>query len=190
MNVLLIGAGGREHALAWKLAQSPLIDALFVAPGNPGTARVGRNLPVEVLDIPRLVEVAQRERVELVVIGPEAPLAAGLADACLKAGIPVFGPTAAAAQIESSKAFAKRLMIEAGIPTAEARIFDNPNDAADFVRATGRAWVVKADGLAAGKGVIVPESVDDALDAIRTLSVTGAGARWCSKNASVDRKCR
>lgn len=81
MNVLLIGAGGREHALAWKLAQSPLIDALFVAPGNPGTARVGRNLPVEVLDIPRLVEVAQRERVELVVIGPEAPLAAGLADA-------------------------------------------------------------------------------------------------------------
>lgn len=177
MNVLLIGAGGREHALAWKLAQSPLIDALFVAPGNPGTARVGRNRPVEVLDIPRLVEVAQRERIELVVVGPEAPLAAGLADACLRAGIPVFGPTAAAAQIESSKAFAKRLMIEAGIPTAEARIFDNPNEAADFVRATGRAWVVKADGLAAGKGVIVPESVGDALDAIRTLSVTGAGAR-------------
>ncbi|MCS6839206.1 MAG: phosphoribosylamine--glycine ligase [Roseiflexus sp.] len=177
MNVLLIGSGGREHALAWKLAQSPLIDTLFVAPGNPGTAQVGRNLPVEVLDIPQLVEVAQREQVGLVVVGPEAPLAAGLADACLKAGIAVFGPTAAAAQIESSKAFAKRLMIEAGIPTAEARIFDDPDRAADFVRTTGRAWVVKADGLAAGKGVIVPESVGDALDAIRTLSATRAGAR-------------
>ncbi|MCS6940495.1 MAG: phosphoribosylamine--glycine ligase [Roseiflexus sp.] len=177
MNVLLIGAGGREHALAWKLAQSPLIDALFIAPGNPGTAQVGRNLPVEVLDIPRLVEVAQQERVNLVVVGPEAPLAAGLADACLEAGIAVFGPTAAAAQIESSKAFAKRLMIETGIPTAEARIFDDPDRAADFVRTTGRAWVVKADGLAAGKGVIVPESVGDAVDAIRTLSATRAGAR-------------
>ncbi|MGB9750983.1 phosphoribosylamine--glycine ligase [Roseiflexus castenholzii] len=177
MNVLLVGSGGREHALAWKLAQSPLIDTLFVAPGNPGTAQIGRNLPVEAFDIPRLVEVAQCEQIDLVVVGPEAPLAAGLADACLKAGIPVFGPTAAAAQIESSKAFAKRLMIEAGIPTAEAHIFDDPDSAADFVRTTGRAWVVKADGLAAGKGVIVPESVGDTLDAIRMLSATRAGAR-------------
>jgi phosphoribosylamine--glycine ligase len=177
MNVLLIGSGGREHALAWKLAQSPLIDALFIAPGNPGTARIGRNLPVEVLDVPCLVEVAQRERVGLVVVGPEAPLAAGLADACLKAGIPVFGPTAAAARVESSKAFAKRLMIEAGIPTADARIFDDPDSAADFVRRSGRVWVVKADGLAAGKGVIVPETVSDTVDAIRTLSATRAGAR-------------
>lgn len=177
MNILLIGSGGREHALAWKLAQSPLIDALFVAPGNPGTMQVGRNLPIEVLAIPQIVEVARREQIDLVVVGPEAPLAAGLADACLKAGIAVFGPTAAAAQIESSKAFAKRLMIEAGIPTAEARIFDDPDRAADFVRTTGRAWVVKADGLAAGKGVIVPESVGDAVDAIRMLSATGAGAR-------------
>lgn len=177
MNVLLIGSGGREHALAWKLAQSPLIDTLFVAPGNPGTAQIGRNLPVEVLAISQLVEIAQHERVGLVVIGPEAPLAAGLTDACLKANIPVFGPTAAAAQIESSKAFAKRLMIEAGIPTAKAHIFDKPDSAADFVRASGCAWVVKADGLAAGKGVIVPESVGDTLDAIQTLSATASGAR-------------
>lgn len=177
MNVLLVGSGGREHALAWKLAQSPLIDTLFIAPGNPGTAQVGHNLPINAHDIPQLVNAAQHEQVRLVVVGPEAPLAAGLADACLKAGIPVFGPTAAAARIESSKSFAKRLMIEAGIPTAEARIFDDPDLAVEFVRTSRRAWVVKADGLAAGKGVIVPESVSDTVDAIRTLSTTSAGTR-------------
>jgi phosphoribosylamine--glycine ligase len=177
MNVLLIGSGGREHALAWKLAQSPLLDTLFIAPGNPGTAQIGRNVPVDALDIPMVIEVAQRERVGLVVVGPEAPLAAGLADACLRAGIPVFGPTAAAARIESSKAFAKRLMIDARIPTAEARIFDDPDAAVAFVRSSGRVWVVKADGLAAGKGVIVPETVSETVDAIRLLSATRAGGR-------------
>ena len=104
MNVLLIGSGGREHALAWKLAQSPLLDTLFIAQGNPGTAQIGRNVPIDALNIPMVIEVAQHERIGLVVVGPEAPLAAGLADACLRAGIPVFGPTAAAARIESSKA--------------------------------------------------------------------------------------
>jgi phosphoribosylamine--glycine ligase len=177
MNVLLIGSGGREHALAWKLAQSPLLDTLFIAPGNPGTAQIGRNVPVDALNIPMVIEVAQRERIGLVVVGPEAPLAAGLADACLRAGIPVFGPTAAAARIESSKAFAKRLMIDARIPTAEARIFDDPDAAVEFVRSSGRVWVVKADGLAAGKGVIVPETVSETVDAIRLLGATRAGAR-------------
>jgi phosphoribosylamine--glycine ligase len=177
MNVLLIGSGGREHALAWKLAQSPLLDTLFIAPGNPGTAQIGRNVPIDALNIPMVIEVAQRERIGLVVVGPEAPLAAGLADACLRAGIPVFGPTAAAARIESSKAFAKRLMIDARIPTAEARIFDDPDAAVAFVRSSGRVWVVKADGLAAGKGVIVPETVSETLDAIRLLSATRAGGR-------------
>ena len=124
-----------------------------------------------------VIEVAQRERIGLVVVGPEAPLAAGLADACLRAGIPVFGPTAAAARIESSKAFAKRLMIDARIPTAEARIFDDPEVAVAFVRSSGRVWVVKADGLAAGKGVIVPETVSETLDAIRLLGATRAGGR-------------
>jgi phosphoribosylamine--glycine ligase len=177
MNVLLIGSGGREHALAWKLAQSPLLDTLFITPGNPGTAQIGRNVPIDALNIPMVIEVAQRERIGLVVVGPEAPLAAGLADACLRAGIPVFGPTAAAARIESSKAFAKRLMIDARIPTAEARIFDDPDAAVAFVRSSGRVWVVKADGLAAGKGVIVPETVSETLDAIRLLSATRAGGR-------------
>lgn len=177
MNVLLIGSGGREHALAWKLAQSPLLDTLFIAPGNPGTAQIGRNVPVDAMDIPALVEVAQRERIGLVVVGPEAPLAAGLADACLRNGIPVFGPTAAATRIESSKAFAKRLMIDARIPTAEARMFDDSDTAIEFVRSSRRAWVVKADGLAAGKGVIVPETVNETVDAIRLLGATRAGAR-------------
>ena len=177
MNVLLIGSGGREHALAWKLAQSPLLDTLFITPGNPGTAQIGRNVPIDALNIPMVIEVAQRERIGLVVVGPEAPLAAGLADACLRAGIPVFGPTAAAARIESSKAFAKRLMIDARIPTAEARIFDDPEVAVAFVRSSGRVWVVKADGLAAGKGVIVPETVSETLDAIRLLGATRAGGR-------------
>jgi phosphoribosylamine--glycine ligase len=177
MNVLLIGSGGREHALAWKLAQSPLLDTLFITPGNPGTAQIGRNVPIDALNIPMVIEVAQRERIGLVVVGPEAPLAAGLADACLRAGIPVFGPTAAAARIESSKAFAKRLMIDARIPTAEARIFDDPDAAVAFVRSSRRVWVVKADGLAAGKGVIVPETVSETVDAIRLLGATRAGAR-------------
>jgi phosphoribosylamine--glycine ligase len=176
MNVLLIGSGGREHALAWKLAQSPLLDTLFITPGNPGTAQIGRNVPIDALNIPMVIEVAQRERIGLVVVGPEAPLAAGLANACLRAGIPVFGPTAAAARIESSKAFAKRLMIDARIPTAEARIFDDPDAAVAFVRSSGRVWVVKADGLAAGKGVIVPETVSETVDAIRLLGATRAGA--------------
>ncbi|MGQ9547285.1 MAG: phosphoribosylamine--glycine ligase [Roseiflexus sp.] len=177
MNILLIGSGGREHALAWKLAQSPLLDNLLTAPGNPGTAHIGRNVPVDALDIPTVIEVAQRERIGLVVVGPEAPLAAGLADACLRAGIPVFGPTAAAARIESSKAFAKRLMIDARIPTAEARIFNDPDTAVEFVRSSGQAWVVKADGLAAGKGVIVPETVNETVDAIRLLGATRAGGQ-------------
>ncbi len=177
MKVLLVGSGGREHALAWKLAQSPLLTQLLIAPGNPGTALLGRNIPVDSSATALLVDVARRERVDLVVVGPEAPLAAGLADACLAAGIPVFGPTAAAARIESSKAFAKELMQRAGVPTAAAQVFDDPAAAAAFVRASGRPWVVKADGLAAGKGVVVAESVDETLAAIAALGHTVAGAR-------------
>ncbi|MFO7169595.1 MAG: phosphoribosylamine--glycine ligase [Chloroflexota bacterium] len=175
MNVLLVGSGGREHALAWKLRQSPLLDDLLIAPGNPGAAQVGRCVPVEATAVEALVDLARRERVGLVVVGPEAPLAAGLADACAAAGIPVFGPSAAAARIESSKAFAKRLMAEAGIPTAAAQIFERAEDAAEFVRSRGRPWVVKADGLAAGKGVIVAETVAETLEAVAQLAATDAG---------------
>ncbi|HWQ15349.1 MAG TPA: phosphoribosylamine--glycine ligase [Roseiflexaceae bacterium] len=177
MNVLLVGGGGREHALAWRLRQSPLLDDLFVAPGNPGTAQLGHNVPVEAGATELLVDIARRERVGLVVVGPEAPLAAGLADACAAAGVPVFGPTAAAARVESSKAFAKRLMQEAGVPTAAAHIFEDAAEAAGFARASRRPWVVKADGLAAGKGVVVPEDVDGTLEAIGELARTAAGVR-------------
>jgi phosphoribosylamine--glycine ligase len=177
INVLLVGSGGREHALAWKIAQSPLLGTLFVAPGNPGTAQVGRNVPVSATSVAALVDIARREHVRLVVVGPEAPLAAGLADACHAAGIPVFGPTAAAAQIESSKTFAKQIMQQAGVPTAAAHTFDDVAAAQAFVREHGAAWVVKADGLASGKGVIVADSVDETLDAIAYLGRLGAGRR-------------
>ncbi|HEU4329372.1 MAG TPA: phosphoribosylamine--glycine ligase [Roseiflexaceae bacterium] len=177
MNVLLVGSGGREHALAWKLAQSPLLTELLIAPGNPGTALHGRTIPVGVDAIPQLVELARRERVGLVVVGPEAPLAQGLADACAEAGIPVFGPRAAAARIESSKAFAKELMLRAGVPTAEARIFDSAEEAAAFARASGRVWVIKADGLASGKGVIVPDSPEETVAAIGQIGAMGLGGR-------------
>jgi phosphoribosylamine--glycine ligase len=177
INVLLVGSGGREHALAWKLAQSLLLGTLFVAPGNPGTAQIGRNVPVSATAVDALVDIAKREHVGLVVVGPEAPLAAGLADACDAAGIPVFGPTAAAAQIESSKTFAKQIMQQAGVPTAVSHTFDDVAAAQAFVRDHGTAWVVKADGLASGKGVIVAESVDETLAAIAQLGALGAGQR-------------
>ncbi|KPV51199.1 phosphoribosylamine--glycine ligase, partial [Kouleothrix aurantiaca] len=150
MNVLIIGSGGREHALAWKLAQSPDIQDLLIAPGNAGTSRHGRNVPVNADQPDLLLEIARHANVDLVVIGPEAPLVAGLADRFAAVGIAVFGPSAAAAQIEGSKIFAKELMQEAGVPTAAAHSFENAADAIEFARRSGRRWVVKADGLAAG----------------------------------------
>jgi phosphoribosylamine--glycine ligase len=177
MKVLLVGSGGREHALAWKIAQSPLLTELLIAPGNPGTSSLGRNIPFDSNNHKLLIEIAKREQIDLVVIGPEAPLAAGLADDCLAAGLRVFGPTAAAAQIESSKIFAKQIMARADIPTAAAHMFDDPLDASEFAKLSGRAWVVKADGLAAGKGVIVAEDLAGTLAAIAQLGATGAGRR-------------
>jgi len=177
MNVLLVGSGGREHALAWKLAQSPLLDRLLIAPGSPGTAEIGHNVPVSVDSHALLLDIARREHVGLVVIGPEAPLAAGLADQFSAAGIPVFGPSASAAQIESSKTFAKRIMEQAGIPCAQSHAFDNQGEAVYFARASNRPWVVKADGLAAGKGVVVAESVEETIAAIEQLMATQAGQR-------------
>jgi len=177
VNVLLVGSGGREHALAWKLAQSPLLDRLLIAPGNPGTAANGLNVPVDVASHALLLDIARREQVGLVVIGPEAPLAAGLADMFSDAGISVFGPSAGAAQIESSKIFAKRIMDQAGIPSAQAHAFDDQLEAVNFARASGRSWVVKADGLAAGKGVVVAESVQETVAAIEQIMATSAGQR-------------
>ncbi len=175
MNVLLIGSGGREHALAWKIAQSPRLGKLTVAPGNLGTATLGTNVAIPVTDFAALVELAQREQVELVVVGPDNPLADGIVDHFAAAGILAFGPTAAAARIESSKAAAKAIMAAAGVPTAAAHIFNSPGAAADFARQSEQAWVVKADGLALGKGVVVATTLEETLAAIEQLGATPAG---------------
>jgi phosphoribosylamine---glycine ligase len=175
VDVLLVGGGGREHVLAWKLAQSPSLGHLLIAPGNPGTAAHGQNIPVAADDIASLVALARQARVGLVVVGPELPLARGLADACLADGIAVFGPTESAARIESSKQFAKQLMVDANIPTAAYASFDDPERASGFVREQGRPWVVKADGLAAGKGVVVADTLDATLQAIAAHARSGSG---------------
>ncbi|MBV9654450.1 MAG: phosphoribosylamine--glycine ligase [Acetobacteraceae bacterium] len=180
MRVLVVGSGGREHALCWKLSSSPLLGQLWCAPGNPGTARVATNIGIDALNIPALVSFARENAIDLVIPGPEAPLVAGLADAMQAAAIACCGPSAAAARLEGSKSFAKEIADAAGIPTALWERFDDAEAARAFVRRRGAPVVVKADGLAAGKGVVVAASEADALaaiDAIMTERVFGdAGA--------------
>jgi phosphoribosylamine--glycine ligase len=171
MNILLVGSGGREHALAWRLGQSPRLGRLYIAPGNPGTALLGQNVPIAVDDNASLVAFAQQNRIDLVIVGPEAPLAGGLADALRASSIRVFGPSRAAAQIESSKAFAKDLMDRHGIPTARYGVFSRFEDALGFVRAAEYPIVLKASGLAAGKGVILPSSPQEAETELRRMMV-------------------
>ena len=166
MKVLVIGSGGREHALAWKLAQSPKVTRVLVAPGNPGTAREPKLQNVAVSAVPELVELARREQVGFTVVGPEAPLAAGVVDAFRAAGLPIFGPTKAAAQLESSKDFAKQFLVRHNIPTAKYRTFSDAAQAHAYVDAEGAPIVIKADGLAAGKGVVVAMTADEAHAAI------------------------
>jgi phosphoribosylamine--glycine ligase len=161
-DVLLVGGGGREHALAWKLAQSPRLGRMIAAPGNPGIAAHARCVAVKDTAIDELVDLARRERPDVVVVGPEAPLALGLADRLRAAGFAVFGPSAAAARLESSKAFAKDLMARHGIPTARFGTFRDPAAARRYCREVGAPLVVKADGLTAGKGVTVCRSLDEA----------------------------
>jgi phosphoribosylamine--glycine ligase len=181
MRVLLIGGGGREHALAWKLAQSPEVARLFVAPGNPGIAEVARCVPIEPVAIAALAAFAEREAIDLTVVGPEAPLTLGLADAFAERGLAVFGPTRAAAELEGSKVFAKQLFARHGIPTARFGAFDDAAKARDFARALGGRAVVKADGLAAGKGAVVCRDLpaaDQAIGDMLERRVFGpAGAR-------------
>ena len=160
MRVLVVGGGGREHALAWKIAQSPLVETLLAAPGNPGIARHATCVPVAADAVDGLVALAERERIDLAVVGPEVPLVAGLADRFAEAGLTVFGPGARAAAIEGSKAFAKDLMARHGIPTARFATFDDPARARRYCREVGAPIVVKADGLAAGKGAIVCRTLD------------------------------
>jgi phosphoribosylamine---glycine ligase len=166
MKVLVIGGGGREHALAWKLAQSPRLQAVYVAPGNGGTALDGRLENINITDIPALRQWALKEKIVLTVVGPEAPLAAGVVDDFRAHGLRVFGPTQAAAQLESSKAFSKAFMKRHGIPTAEYEAFTDPAAAHAYVDRKGAPIVVKADGLAAGKGVVVAMTVAEAHEAI------------------------
>ena len=163
MNVLLIGNGGREHAIAWKLAQSKELDKLYIAPGNPGTAQCGQNVPIKADDTEKLVDFARQNRVGLVVVGPEDPLAEGVVDAFEAIGIKAFGPTREAAQLEADKAFAKQLMRSGCIAAAEGRIFDRFSDAKAYIASRDEAVVVKAAGLAKGKGVFV---CDDPADGI------------------------
>src|SRR5574343_1071861 len=166
MKVLVIGGGGREHALAWKLSQSPRVQSVFVAPGNGGTARDGNLQNVPITDVAALRAWAQKEKIGLTVVGPEAPLAAGVVDEFRAHGLRIFGPTTAAAQLESAKAFSKAFMARHGIPTAAYETFSDPVQAHAYVDQVGAPIVVKADGLAAGKGVVVALTLAEAHEAI------------------------
>ncbi|MGB5058608.1 MAG: phosphoribosylamine--glycine ligase, partial [Candidatus Promineifilaceae bacterium] len=167
MKILIVGSGGREHALAWKLAQSPLVEEIFIAPGNAGTGLIGTNVPIAVEDVAGLVAFAREKGIGLTAVGPEIPLALGLVDAFQAAGLTVFGPTQAAAQLETSKAFAKAFMQEVGIPTAVSATFTNYQQAANYL--PDGPVVVKASGLAAGKGVIVCDNRAEAEAALRQI---------------------
>jgi phosphoribosylamine--glycine ligase len=177
VKILVVGNGGREHALAWKLLQSPQVKQVFVAPGNGGTAIMEKcqNVPLSVDDFAGIGNFAQENNISLVVVGPEVPLALGITNALQSQNIPVFGPNKAGAQIEASKAWAKALMEEAGIPTAKSATFTDAEAAKAYVAEQGAPIVVKADGLAAGKGVIVAQTVEEAQTAITTIFKEGIG---------------
>ena len=181
MNILVVGGGGREHALAWKIAQSPRVARVYVAPGNAGTARDPALVNVALSAFDDLIDFVRSEQIAFTVVGPEAPLAAGIVDAFRAAGLPIFGPTRAAAQLESSKDFAKAFMQRHGLPTAQYRTFTDAAEARAYVAERGAPIVVKADGLAAGKGVVVAQTraeADAAIDAMLVDTAMGdAGAR-------------
>lgn len=167
MNVLVLGSGGREHALAWAIAKSPRLDSLFVAPGNGGTATIAKNVPLDMNDADAVIGFARSENIDLVVVGPEAPLVAGVADAIRAAGIAVFGPGAQGARLEGSKSFSKEFMLAHGLPTARYKKCTSQDEAMDYLHEVGAPIVVKADGLAAGKGVVVAEDMEEAEEAVR-----------------------
>ena len=174
MNVLVVGSGGREHALVWKIAQSPRVSKVFCAPGNAGIARQAECVAIDVMDIAGLADFAHRESVGLTVVGPEAPLVAGITDEFRRRGLRSFGPSKAAAAIEGSKVFAKELMARHGIPTGAFEVFDDYGPALSYLRAQQPPIVVKADGLAAGKGVTIARSLDEAAAALHSIMVERA----------------
>jgi phosphoribosylamine--glycine ligase len=166
MKAMVIGSGAREHALAWKLRQSPRVDQIFAAPGNAGTAAIGHNLDIPAANLEALAEAAEQYRIDLTMVGPEAPLASGIVDLFQSRHLPVLGPTRAAAQIEASKVFSRELMQKHGIPCARGAVFASYAQARDYVRSQPAPLVIKADGLAAGKGVVVAASTEQALEAL------------------------
>ncbi|MGB2805895.1 MAG: phosphoribosylamine--glycine ligase [Candidatus Zixiibacteriota bacterium] len=181
MKILVVGGGGREHALVWKLASSPLVDKVFAAPGNAGMAELAECVDIKVEHLTRLADFAQRNSVDLTVVGPEVPLTLGIVDEFEKRGLRILGPTRSAAEIEGSKVFAKQFMKKHHIPTASFKIFDKPEEASDFIRSSEMPLVIKADGLAAGKGAIIVEDPRSALSTIQKIMVDkifgGAGSR-------------
>jgi phosphoribosylamine--glycine ligase len=176
MNILLLGSGGREHALAWKIAASPLVTKLWCAPGNAGIAREAECVALDIADHAAVIDFCRTEAVDLVVVGPETPLAAGIVDDLASAGFKAFGPSKLAAQLEGSKGFTKALCTEFGVPTGTYGRFTNADDALTYVRAQGAPIVVKADGLAAGKGVVVAQNLREAEDAIAMMFDGAFGA--------------
>jgi phosphoribosylamine--glycine ligase len=169
MKVLVVGGGGREHALAWKIAQSPLVSKLYCAPGNPGTASLAENLPIAVDQLDKLLAFAYENKIDLTVVGPEQPLSLGIVDLFESHGLKVFGPSQKAAFIEGSKAFSKDLMQKYNVPTAAYGVFTDQAEAEAFINRTGAPIVVKADGLAAGKGVIIAQTCEEAIAAVRDM---------------------
>lgn len=188
MNVLVIGKGGHEHALAWKLSLSPRVRKLFCAPGNPGTAEIATNVAIEPDDIRGLVAFARAESIGLTVVGPEDPLARGIVDAFTSAGLKVFGPTRDAAQLEASKVFAKMVMRHADVPTADFKVCDHPDQARNWINTRDYPLVVKADGLAAGKGVVVCSTKEEALVAVDRIMVKEEFGRAAGRQIVLEKR--
>lgn len=174
MKVLIIGSGGREHALAWKISQSPRVTKLYCAPGNAGISGVAECIPIQPGDIINLLSFAKQEDISLTVVGPEAPLAIGIVDRFREAGLRIFGPSMAAAQMEASKIFSKKIMQKYNIPTADSKDFTEVNPAINYIKEKGAPLVIKADGLAAGKGVIIAATEQEAIDALKILMIDKA----------------
>ena len=185
MRILVVGSGGREHSLCWAIAASPLCTKLFCAPGNAGIAQIAECAPIAVENLTSLVAFAKREAIDFVVIGPEGPLVGGLADMLARDGIKAFGPSLQAAQLEGSKGFTKALAKRHNIPTAAYQHFIDARKAIDYVKLRGVPIVIKADGLAAGKGVVVAETMEQAIAAVKDML---EGVRFGAASSSIDRK--
>jgi phosphoribosylamine--glycine ligase len=188
MKILVVGKGGREHALVWKLARSPRATRVYCAPGNAGTARDVVNVPIEQNDVDKLLRFAKKEQIDLTVVGPEEPLALGIVNAFQQAGLRIFGPSKEAARLESSKAFAKGIMRNADVPTAEFRICDHPEPARTWIQTREYPVVVKADGLAAGKGVIVCSTREEALAAVERIMVREDFGRAAGRQVVIEKR--